>query len=96
VITAAGLLRLGALCKQWRGPGPGCKQPNRWEALARYMLNRALQRVSHEPPLGYFRRSVDLDTRIDGFEADSERVFGLYYALEAIKLRRRSAQPQAN
>jgi unsaturated chondroitin disaccharide hydrolase len=90
VITAAGLYRLAALCKLWPD---GCNQPQRWKVLADFMLGAALWDVSRVPPLGFFAGSTDLGRDKYGpVQERGERIFGLYYALEAIKLRARSAE----
>jgi hypothetical protein len=89
VITAAGLYRLSALCKQMVGT---CRQPLRWKPLADFMLDAALRGVSRIPPLGFFSGSTDLGSDRYGALSKGERAFGLYYALEAIRLRARSAE----
>ena len=55
VITAAGLLRLGDLCRRWGA----CSSPaERWSTLGRNMLAGAMGYVSRPCPLGFFGGAV--------------------------------------
>lgn len=85
VITAAGLLHLVHACNVFAG---ACADPGQWTGLARAMLGGALEHVSTAPPLGM----------LTGQESDShygrcwcnggELIYGLTYALEALRLQR--------
>jgi unsaturated chondroitin disaccharide hydrolase len=81
VITAAGLLRLGQLCDRWRG---SCREGSRWRALGLWMLKASLRHVSRSAPLGFLDRQVGT---LGGAPWDdrAELVYGLYYALEALR-----------
>ena len=81
VVTAAGLLRLGQLCDSWRG---SCREGPRWRALGVRMLNASLGHVSGTAPLGFLDRQVGT---LGGppWDDRAELVYGLYYALEALR-----------
>jgi hypothetical protein len=81
VITAAGLLRLGQLCESWAG---FCREGSRWRALGLRMLSASLGHVSRSAPLGFLDRQVGT---LGGAPWDdrAELVYGLYYALEALR-----------
>lgn len=83
VITAAGLFRLASACRE--APG-SCQSGSRWEPLARRMLDAALAHVSRDEPVGYLGRQVYTLGGDQTWDDDAELVFGLSYALEAIKL----------
>jgi unsaturated chondroitin disaccharide hydrolase len=83
VITAAGLLHLAASCHSLPGV---CTRPGRWVTLAHRMLAAALTRAYAQPPLGFLGSQV-LNERGRGCWCDGgELIFGLSYALEALKL----------
>ena len=81
VITAAGLLRLGQLCDSWSG---SCREGPRWRALGLRMLSASLGHVSRNAPLGFLDRQVGT---LGGalWDDRAELVYGLYYALEALR-----------
>ncbi len=85
MITAAGLLHLAGACRSLPGV---CGSPARWVTLARRMLTAALTRADDQPPLG-FLGSQALDERARGCWCNGgELIFGVTYALEALKLER--------
>jgi unsaturated chondroitin disaccharide hydrolase len=82
VITAAGLVRLAAACNELRGT---CTDTRRWLPLARRMLAASLTRAAYEPPLGLLRAQV-LNGRAQGCWCNTgELIFGVTYALEALR-----------
>jgi hypothetical protein len=85
VITAAGLLRLAALCRAWAG---GCADPERWRPLGRRMLAAALGRVSRLLPLGFLGGQTGTYGG-EPWDDQAELIVGLNYALEAVNLGRR-------
>jgi hypothetical protein len=89
VITAAGLLHLAAACRQLGGPGCGAAPVARWVALGRRMLTAAVGGyASARPPLGLLRSQIE-DEHFRGCWCNSgELIYGLSYALEAMKLQR--------
>lgn len=84
VITAAGALRLARLCERWAV----CEDPGRWSRLGRRMLRGALRYVSRSLPLGYFGHQVGVFGGSKSWDDDAELVYGLRYALEAVRLAR--------
>ena len=84
VITAAGLLHLAAACQHFTG---ACADRARWVSLAGAMLSAALQAARDTPPLGFLGSQV-LDGRRRTCCNGSELIFGLTYALEALRLDR--------
>jgi unsaturated chondroitin disaccharide hydrolase len=87
VITAAGLFHLAAACQGLPGV---CVDPRRWVVLGRRMLAAAVGHVYARPPLGFLSDQV-LNERGHGCWCDGgELIFGLTYALEALKLARAS------
>jgi len=90
VIAAAGLLHLAAACRQLDGAS-ACAAPGaRWTALARRMLAAAVDGyASKRPPLGLLRSQIE-DERWGGgcWCNHGELIYGLSYALEALKLLR--------
>jgi unsaturated chondroitin disaccharide hydrolase len=89
VITAAGLLRLGAACEQLERSCPAARG---WVSLSRRMLAGALDFASAQPPLGLLRGQV-LNERGRGCWCDGgELMFGDTYALEAVRLERQLSQ----
>jgi len=89
VITAAGLLHLAAACRQLGGLECDAASEARWVALARRMLTAALGGyASARPPLGLLRSQIE-DEHFHGCWCNSgELIYGLSYALEAMKLQR--------
>jgi Glycosyl Hydrolase Family 88 len=83
-VTAAGLLHLAAACTRFRD---GCPDPARWISLARRMLAGALQRAQPSPPIGFLGSQI-LNGRRRTCCNGSELIFGLTYALEALRLER--------
>jgi unsaturated chondroitin disaccharide hydrolase len=91
VITAAGLLHLAAACRDLGGAGCGAVAVGRWVALARRMLMAALAGyASPRPPLGLLRSQIE-DQRFGGgcWCNHGELIYGLTYALEALRLQGR-------
>jgi hypothetical protein len=87
-ITAAGLLHLAAACRSLPGV---CGNPGRWVSLAHRMLTAALRLDGTRPPLG-FLGSQALDEHVRGCWCNGgELIFGLTYALEALRLEQGSA-----
>ena len=82
VITAAGLFRLAAACERFQGT---CARPTLWGPLARRMLNASLAHVSRRPPLGMLGDQVYSLGGSASWDDRGEYVFGLDYALEAIR-----------
>jgi hypothetical protein len=87
VITAAGLLHLAAACSALRDVCSG--DPSRWVTLARRMLAGALAHARATPPLGFLGSQV-LNGRVRGCCRGGELIFGITYALEALKLSARA------
>jgi unsaturated chondroitin disaccharide hydrolase len=84
VITAAGLFHLAATCGQMAGV---CSEPARWVSLARRMLSGALAYARARPALGFLGSQV-LDGRRRNCCGGGELIFGVTYALEALRLSR--------
>jgi hypothetical protein len=83
VITAAGLYHLAATCRILPGV---CAHANRWPRLAGRMLTAALGRVSVRPPIGYLGSQIT-DERLRRCACNGgELIYGLTYALEALRL----------
>ena len=82
VITASGLLHLAAACRQLEPP---CSAAGEWVSLSRRMLGGALRYASARPPLGLLRGQV-LNERAGGWADGGELMFGVTYALEALRL----------
>jgi hypothetical protein len=80
VITAAGLLHLVAACGVL---GENCP---RWRPLGRRMLTGALAHASARPPLGLLRDQELNEHAGRAWFNGGELIFGLSYALEAIRL----------
>lgn len=81
-VTAAGMFHLAIACR--RLPGV-CSDRAQWVAEGRTLLDRALQYASVHPPLGLLG-SQQLDLRRHTCCNGGEIVFGLTYALEALRL----------
>jgi hypothetical protein len=83
VITAAGLLHLAGACTQLE---PSCPAAPGWLSLSHRMLAAALGYASPQPPLGLLRGQV-LNQHAHGCWCNGgELIFGLTYALEALRL----------
>jgi unsaturated chondroitin disaccharide hydrolase len=85
VIMAAGFFHLAAACKAVKG---ACAQTERWDLLGRTMLSGSLANISRTAPIGYLGNQVYTLGGRDTWDDDAELIFGLDYALEAIKLSR--------
>lgn len=85
VITAAGLFHLSGAC---RAVKRGCKQAARWAPLARRILTASLAGVRTTAPVGYLGGQVYHLRNSATWDDDTELMFGLSYALEAIRLAR--------
>jgi hypothetical protein len=84
-ITAAGLFHLVAACHALPG---ACGPVGRWVRLGRRMLSATLARAWARPPLGFLPDQV-LNQRSTGCWCNGgELIFGLTYALEALRLSR--------
>jgi len=81
VITAAGLLRLGIVCREVGT----CREAEKWTLLGRRMLRESLRAVE-QAPLGFFGEGVQTLGGRTSWDDDGELIFGLHYALEAIRL----------
>jgi unsaturated chondroitin disaccharide hydrolase len=90
VITAAGLLHLVAACGHFGGAGCGDAATARWTALARRMLAAAVGGyASASPPLGLLRSQIQDQRWGNSCWCDhGELIYGLSYALEALRLAR--------
>jgi unsaturated chondroitin disaccharide hydrolase len=82
VITAAGLFRLAAACKRFEGT---CAHVGTWTALARRMLDASLAHVTRVDPIGMLGDQVYSLGGSATWDDRGEYVFGLDYALEAIR-----------
>ncbi len=85
VITSAGLMHLASAC---RALSPPCPQSSRWTALSRSMLAGALRYASARPPLGLLRGQALNERARGAWFNGGELIFGLSYALEALRLQR--------
>ena len=81
VIAAAGLLRLGVVCRRTGD----CREPQQWTLLGRRVLRASLRSVE-TAPLGFFGNGVQTLGGRASWDDDGELIFGLYYALEAIRI----------
>lgn len=86
VIAAAGLLHLANACKRVSN---GCASAGRWAPLARRILTGSLTHLQSTPTTGYLGGMVYRMRGRKSWERDAELVFGLNYALEAIRLTRK-------
>nr|MDQ3936519.1 glycoside hydrolase family 88 protein [Actinomycetota bacterium] len=83
VITAAGALRLAQACESI---ARACESDvPRWQRLGVRMLNASLARASRTPPLGMLGDQVYSLGGSSTWDDRGEYVFGLYYALDAIR-----------
>jgi unsaturated chondroitin disaccharide hydrolase len=85
VITAAGLFHLARACQQIKN---ACKRGNYWAEVARRILANSLEHIRTIFPVGILGDQVYTLAGKETWEDDGELVFGLDYALEAIKLAR--------
>jgi hypothetical protein len=83
VITAAGLLRLDEACVRLEG---GCAAAARWRPLAESILEASLREVRATPPLGFLGSQVYTLGGRSAWDDSGEFIFGLDYALEAVRL----------
>lgn len=81
VITAAGLFRLAAACRQLPG---ACTEPDHWRPLAERMLGASLAHVRARPPLGYLADQVFARGGHARWDDEGDFIFGTDYALEAV------------
>jgi unsaturated chondroitin disaccharide hydrolase len=88
LITAAGFLHLVAACDHLGGTGCGTAARAGWAATARRMLAAALTGyASSRPPLGLLRSQVQDQRWGNGCWCNhGELIYGLSYALEALRL----------
>jgi unsaturated chondroitin disaccharide hydrolase len=92
-ITASGLIHLAAACRLLGGPCPAVAG---FMPMAHRMLAAALMRASTVPPLGLLRSQV-LNERGSGpgcWCNNGELIFGVTYALEALRLLDPTAPPE--
>jgi hypothetical protein len=83
VITAAGMFRLALACRRLHGV---CSDPGQYVSLGRTMLAGSLAYASTRPPLGFLGSQV-LNARHHACWCNGgELIFGLSYALEALRL----------
>lgn len=85
VITAAGLFHLARACQEVKN---ACRRTNYWAELARRILANSLEHIRTIFPVGILGDQVYTLAGREVWEDDGELVFGLDYALEAIKLAR--------
>jgi unsaturated chondroitin disaccharide hydrolase len=83
VVTAAGLFHLVDACRSLPGV---CSRPGQWRALARRMLTASLGVVRNQPPLGFLGSQVGNERARGCWCNRTELIFGLSYALEALRL----------
>jgi unsaturated chondroitin disaccharide hydrolase len=82
VITAAGLYRLGDAC---RPRASRCGDTRRWRDLADRMLAASLRSVVRRPPVGFLGSQVFSLGGTHTWDDEGEFMFGLHYALEAVR-----------
>jgi unsaturated chondroitin disaccharide hydrolase len=85
VITAAGLFRLDEACRRLEG---GCSDAGRWRPLAQRVLAASLRAVRTRPPLGFLGLQVYTLRGSSHWDDEGEFIFGLDYALEAVRRER--------
>jgi unsaturated chondroitin disaccharide hydrolase len=83
VITAAGLFRLDEACRRVAG---GCADAARWRPLGERILEASLRSVRATPPLGFLGSQVYTLRGRHAWDDSGEFIFGLDYALEAVRL----------
>jgi hypothetical protein len=84
-ITSAGLMHLVTVCRQLTPP---CPDATRWVSLSKAMLAGVLRYASARPPLGLLRGQALNERAHRAWFNGGELIFGLSYALEALKLQR--------
>ena len=83
VIAAAGMLRLADACEAL---AVSCDpSPAEARSYARRLLTASLSAVGTRPPLGYLGHQVYGLGGASRWDDDAEMMFGLYYALEALR-----------
>jgi hypothetical protein len=85
VITAAGMFHLARACQQIEN---ACRQTAYWATVAREILKHSLTHIRTIFPVGILGDQVYTLAGNETWDDDGELVFGLDYALEAIKLAR--------
>jgi unsaturated chondroitin disaccharide hydrolase len=85
VITAAGFMHLAEACRQLGGSGCSGVDVAGFRALSRRMLAAALGYASAAAPLGLLRSQIQ-DERSRCWCNHGELIYGLSYALEALRL----------
>ena len=85
MVTAAGALRLAAACEALPR---ACTDGPRWEQLGLRMLRASLGRVNRLPPIGMLGEQVYSLGGSSTWDDSGEYVFGLHYALDAIRRER--------
>jgi hypothetical protein len=88
VITAAGLMHLAAACRRFGGAGCSASEIAGFRARARRMLLAALAYASPAVPLGLLRSQIQDERMRRCWCNHGELVYGLSYALEALRLER--------
>jgi unsaturated chondroitin disaccharide hydrolase len=83
-ISAAGLLRLSLLCRDW---DLACEDAGRWQRLGERMLAGSLSQLSRVPPIGFLGGQVGTYGG-ESWDDQAEMIYGLHYALEAAVLDR--------
>jgi unsaturated chondroitin disaccharide hydrolase len=83
-ISAAGLLRLSLLCRDW---DVACENAGRWQRLGERMLAGSLSQVSRVPPIGFLGGQVGTYGG-ESWDDQAEMIYGLHYAMEAAVLDR--------
>ena len=83
-ISAAGLLRLSLLCRDW---DLACEDAGRWQRLGERMLAGSLSQISRVPPIGFLGGQVGTYGG-ESWDDQAEMIYGLHYALEAAVLDR--------
>jgi unsaturated chondroitin disaccharide hydrolase len=84
-ITAAGALRLAAACETLPR---ACQDGPRWRQLGLRMLRASLGRVNRLPPIGMLGDQVYSLGGSSTWDDRGEYVFGLHYALDAVRRER--------
>lgn len=85
VITAAGMFHLARACEQIKN---ACRRTRYWAEVGRRILASSLEHIRTTFPVGILGDQVYTLAGKETWEDDGELVFGLDYALEAIKLAR--------
>jgi unsaturated chondroitin disaccharide hydrolase len=82
-ITAAGMFRLALACRRESGV---CSDAGQWASLGRTMLDASLAHAASNPPLGFLGSQVLNGRRHGCWCNGNELIFGVSYALEALRL----------